>query len=216
MGPARGARFALTVSLAQFTGSRLQLQQNQRSGGLTFDHIFTYGESVLREKARPIAKVDDRVRQVAKDLLVRMYEADGLGLAAEQVGLTEAICVIDTSRAQPDSAEPIPPMSDPPVGMPLVLINPAIEESAGRDRSREGCLSFPEIYVEITRAAEVRVSYLDQDGRSMKVRASGLLARVIQHETDHLNGVLLVDHMSPVQKVALAGRLRRLKKEASA
>jgi peptide deformylase len=180
---------------------------------LKFDVVYTYGSAVLREKAKPIAKVDDRIRQVARDLLVRMYESDGVGLAAEQVGLTEAICAIDISRRDP-SAGPPPILSDPPVEMPIVMLNPVVSEPAGKQRDKEGCLSFPEIYVEITRAAEVTVTYLDLGGQQKTIRASGMLARVIQHEVNHLNGVLLVDHMSAVQKVAFAGQLRRLKREA--
>ncbi|MDI6775316.1 MAG: peptide deformylase [Verrucomicrobiota bacterium] len=183
---------------------------------MKLDQVYTYGAAVLREKAAPIAKVDERVRQIAKTLLVRMYESDGVGLAAEQVGIVEAICVVDVSRRPNEGAEENPPagLNEPPASMPLTLINPAIVEMAGKERGREGCLSFPEICVEIARAAEVVVSFMDLEGQSRTLRVKGLLARVIQHEVDHLNGILLVDRMSPAQKVALAGQLRRLKKQS--
>ena len=182
---------------------------------MKFDVVYTYGSPVLRDKAKPIGKVDERVRQLARDLLLRMYESDGVGLAAEQVGLTEAICVVDVSRREKvEPPEKTAALSDPPVEMPLTLVNPVITETTGKDRCKEGCLSFPEIYVEITRAAEVVVSYMDLAGNARTVRARGMLARVIQHEVDHLHGILLVDRMSAVQKVALAGQLRRLKRSA--
>lgn len=185
---------------------------------MNFDRIYTYGAPVLRQKAKPIDQVNDRIREIAKDLLRRMYEADGVGLAAEQVGMTEAICAVDVSRRSSDDmpdVDGVAGLSEPPAAMPLVLINPVISEMIGKERGREGCLSFPDLWVEVSRAVEIVVSFLDLEGTKRVIRAKGLLSRVIQHEVDHLNGVLLVDRMSPVQKVALAGQLRRLKKQST-
>ncbi len=100
--------------------------------------------------------------------------------------------------------------------MPLVLINPRVRERRGSETAQEGCLSFPDIYLSITRAREVTVTYQDLKGRDQTLTAEGLLARVIQHEVDHLEGVLIVDRVSLAQKAAVSGRLRRLKRQAMA
>jgi len=177
--------------------------------------VLTYGHEILREKAEPVKQVNDAVRRLAKDLLATMYRANGVGLATQQIGRREAMFVIDVSpRAGPEEARQ--PPENPGVPMPLVLINPAITELKAEQRAEEGCLSFPEVYVTLTRAAEVVVAFTDLDGRERTARATGLLARVIQHEMDHLNGVLLVDRMSLAQKIAVAGKLKRLKQRASA
>lgn len=163
--------------------------------------IVKYGSSVLREKATPVAAVDDAIRSLVSDMLASMYADNGVGLAAEQIGRTEAICVIDVPADQACG-----------VKMPLVLINPKIVASAGEQVGQEGCLSFPDIYINVRRAERVEATYLDVEGKAQTVEAAGLLSRAIQHELDHLNGVLLVDHMSAVQKVANAGKLKRMKR----
>jgi peptide deformylase len=141
-----------------------------------------------------------------------MRACGGLGLAAEQVGRTEAVCVIGIPPdAQAGSGAPAVE-----VPMPLVLINPVITVFEGEQVGQEGCLSFPEIYIDLKRAHTVEVNYMDLSGRPASARVSGLAARAVQHEVDHLNAILLVDRMSPVQKVALAGKLKRLKKETKA
>ena len=173
--------------------------------------ILSYGRSELRTTCTPIETVDDRVRELADTLLKTMYASQGLGLAAQQIGRCEAICVVD--EAPPVVDRPMDmPREHPDIPMPLVLINPRILESSGKQTGDEGCLSFPEIFVSVTRAQEIVATYLDLDGHQQTITVHGLLARAIQHEVDHLNGVLLVDHMSPVQKIALAGKLRRLKR----
>ncbi len=167
--------------------------------------IVKYGSPVLREKAAPVAVVDEAVRKLASDMLASMYAENGVGLAAEQIGRTEAVCVIDVPAEQTCG-----------VRMPLVLINPQIMEAEGEQVGQEGCLSFPDVYINVRRAERVKATYLDTDGKAQAVEATGLLSRAIQHEIDHLNGVLLVDHMSPVQKVANAGKLKRLKRGSAA
>jgi peptide deformylase len=174
--------------------------------------VLKYGDPSLREKAVRVGRVDAGIRQLARDMLETMYASNGVGLAAEQVGRAEAVCVIDTH--QPHGEREEGPPENPSVPMPLVLINPRIVESSGTQVGQEGCLSFPEIYVQIKRAAEVTVAFTDLDGRETSVHGVGLLARAIQHEVDHLNAVLLVDRMSAIQKVSVAGKLKRLKKES--
>jgi peptide deformylase len=165
--------------------------------------VVKFGTQSLRKKASAIEDVNDDIRALAKDMLASMYAENGLGLAAEQIGRDEAICVID-----------VPAESACGLTMPLVLINPEIVEATGEQVGQEGCLSFPGIYVNVKRAENVTVVYTDLLNKRQEVQASGLLSRAVQHELDHLNGVLLVDHMSAVQKVANAGKLKRLKRES--
>lgn len=175
--------------------------------------VVTYGKEVLRQKAEPVAKITDAVRELVRDMLESMYAAKGLGLAAEQVGRTESVCVIDVPRdAEKENCREF----NATIAMPLVLVNPEIVATEGRQRNEEGCLSFPEIGAPITRADTVTVTYQDLEGRRQTATARGLLSRAIQHETDHLNGVLLVDRMSAMQKMSVAGQLKRLQKAAQA
>jgi peptide deformylase len=168
-------------------------------------NIETYGSQALREKATEVTEVDASIRDLADEMLKTMYANRGLGLAAEQVGRTESMCVIDVPREHLEDD----------VTMPLVLINPRIESMDGEVTAQEGCLSFPEIYVNIRRAMTVEVSYHDLDMQRRTLTVTGLLARAVQHEIDHLNGVLLVDRMSPVQRVSMAGKLKRLKRRSA-
>jgi len=162
--------------------------------------IVKYGAEVLRQKAVPVPEVDDAIRALVKEMLASMYAAEGVGLAAEQIGRTEAVCLVDVPN---EDACGIP--------MPLVLVNPVIRELEGEQCGQEGCLSFPGIYVQVKRAERAVVDYMDLDGKPATVEATGLLSRAIQHEIDHLNGVLLIDKMTAVQKVAHAGKLKRMK-----
>lgn len=173
--------------------------------------VVTYGHPALRQKARPVESVTPELRQLARDMLDTMYRYKGAGLAAQQIGRTEALCVIDvTVRERP--GDPQPP-ENPDVAMPVILLNPRIVDARGTQDGQEGCLSFPEIFVNVRRALEVTAAYMDLEGRQVTLTGRGLLARAIQHELDHLNAVLLVDRMSPVQRVANAGKLKRLRKE---
>jgi len=163
--------------------------------------IVKYGNAVLRAKATRVASVDEPIRRLVSEMLSAMYAEEGVGLAAEQIGRTEAVCVIDVPKEQSCG-----------VVMPMALINPRILDMEGEQVGQEGCLSFPGIHINVKRAERVLVEFMDLEGHVQKVDANGLLSRAIQHEIDHLNGVLLVDHMSPVQKVANAGKLKRLKR----
>lgn len=175
--------------------------------------IVIYGHPTLRVKATPVTQVDDRIRQLARDMLETMYAHEGIGLAAEQIGRTERVCVIDVTGGKPRAGREAEPA--PAVPMPVVMLNPTITARDGEQTGPEGCLSFPEVFVSIRRAQNVHVTYMDLDGRTCEADASGLFARAIQHELDHLDGVLLVDRMSVAQKLAVAGKLKRLKRDSA-
>ena len=173
--------------------------------------IVTYGDNVLRKPARPVAEIDDDMRKLAADMLETMYDAEGVGLAAEQVGRDEAICVIDV----PQGCDTTPGADEfnREIAMPLVLVNAKITAREGTQRGSEGCLSFPEIRGQVTRAMQVTFDYTDLEGNRRTATARGLLARAVQHELDHLDGKLMIDRFSAVQRLSVAGKLRRLAAE---
>jgi peptide deformylase len=173
--------------------------------------IVTFGNASLRRSARAVPAVNDDMRRLAADLIETMREAGGVGLAAAQIGREEAMCVIDIP---PDAEKPECRAFNAAIPMPLVLVNPEILAAEGLQRNNEGCLSFPDINALISRPNQVTVSFLALDASRQTLTVKGLLARAVMHEVDHLNGVLLVDRMSQVQKLAVAGKLRRLKNEA--
>jgi len=175
--------------------------------------ICTYGNAILRQQAVRIETVDDDIKQLASDMLETMYAENGLGLAAEQVGKTVALCVIDIPAEGDIDQDGV--RLNPDIPMPLVLINPEIcELSPETDMREEGCLSFPKIYAPIKRSISIRFKYTDLEGEERELGAQALLARAIQHELDHLDGVLFVDHMSQIKKIAMSGRLKRLRKQS--
>ena len=171
--------------------------------------IYKYGEKVLREKAEPVAIVDDRLRALADEMLDTMHAARGVGLAAEQVGHLERMCVIDIPEGCEEEEDEA---FNAPIAMPLKLWNPEILSQEGSQRDKEGCLSFPNVGGSLTRAAQVTVQYLDENNMPQVIAARGFLARALQHEIDHLNGILYVDHMSAVERLACAGKLKKLAK----
>jgi len=171
--------------------------------------IYKYGEKVLREKAEPVAVVDDRLRRLAGDMIETMHASKGVGLAAEQVGRTEKLCVIDIPEGCEEQEDEL---FNAPIVMPLVLFNPEIVSQEGSQRDKEGCLSFPDVGGTLTRAAQVTCQYLDADNLPQVITARGFLARALQHEIDHLNGVLYIDHMSAVERLACAAKLKKLAK----
>ncbi|MFC1452208.1 peptide deformylase [Verrucomicrobiota bacterium] len=174
-----------------------------------------YGDPALRRKATAVGTVDGKVRRLAKDMLKTMYDNSGVGLAAEQVGRDEALCVIDVTVSEEQAGAAHPP-ENPDVRMPLVMVDPKIVAASGEQTASEGCLSFPEIYIPIARSAEITVEFTDLDNRRQSVHARGLLARAVQHELDHLQCILLVDRMSAVQKIGVSGKLKRLRRSAKA
>jgi peptide deformylase len=145
--------------------------------------IHTLGDRVLRQAAKRITKVDAQTRQIVENMLRTMYSADGIGLAAPQVAIAKQIIVVDI---EPDEA----------ANAPLIMINPVIRKK-GIELSvaQEGCLSIPEVYLDVKRPEMIEVAFKDELGRPQAIRAIGLLSRAIQHEMDHLSGVLFVDRV---------------------
>ena len=161
--------------------------------------IRLYGDPVLRQKAQSIPKVTDVERQLADDMLATMYAVrNGVGLAAPQVGVLKRLIVIDLNRDDVSSK-------------PLVLINPETQFLDGESVEDEGCLSIPNITAEVKRATEAVVTALNLNEETVSVKGEGLLARVLQHEIDHLNGVLFIDHVSGLKRQLLRGKLKKLK-----
>lgn len=171
-----------------------------------------YGDTVLREKAQPVAQVDDDLRAFAEQMGEKMYEWNGIGLAANQVGDLRRILVIDvTDTDERKAGEKRLPRGEK---NPEVYINPEIVSSSAEDEPyNEGCLSIPGIEAEVYRPIEIRLRWMDLDGQAHEETFDGLRARVLQHEIDHLDGVMFVDHLGLVKRQMLAGRLNRLKQE---
>lgn len=165
--------------------------------------IRLYGDEILRKKAFPIQEITEVERKLAEDMLVAMYAApNGIGLAAPQVGVLKRLIVIDVNRNDLASR-------------PLMLINPEIESLEGESIAEEGCLSIPDVTADIKRAEKAVVTALNMDGEEIRVEGEGFLARALQHEIDHLNGVLFIDHVSGLKRQLLRGKLRKLVKEQS-
>jgi peptide deformylase len=177
--------------------------------------ILQYGDPILRAKGERIEEIDDRVRQLAANMLETMHAAHGVGLAAQQIGEALQLTVLDVSAVEdrPSMLKLDGTDLDPNAAMPLVLINPEIEVHGETEVGLEGCLSFPEITGDIERAQSVIVRAQTLEDGTIQIEASGFLARAIQHEGDHLNGILFIDRMRSAAKAALSSRLRRLQKE---
>ena len=177
--------------------------------------IVKYGDPVLRAKGKRIARADERIRELASNMLETMHAANGVGLAAQQVGEALQLTVLDVSAAEdrPSTMKLNGAEIDPALAMPLVLLNPELRLMGDTITGNEGCLSFPEISAEIDRADVVVANAETLDGERVEIEASGLLARALQHEVDHLNGILFIDRMSSVAKASLSSRLKRLQKE---
>jgi len=177
--------------------------------------IVGYGNPILRAKGARVAVVDERIRALAADMIETMHEAHGVGLAAQQIGEALQLTVVDVAQAEdrPSTLKLNGTEMDPKTAMPLVLLNPELTLSEETDLGLEGCLSFPEITADIWRASAVALRAQSLDGEVVEIEASGLLARALQHEVDHLNGILFIDRMSAATKVALRGRLKRMQRE---
>lgn len=145
--------------------------------------IYRLGDRMLRQSAKRVAKIDPEIKQLIREMLQTMYSSDGIGLAAPQVGVHKQVIVVD---CDPENA----------ANPPLILINPTLA-SVSKDIAvtQEGCLSIPNVYLDVKRPSAIEVSYKDEQGRPRKLAADGLLACCIQHEIDHLNGVLFVDRV---------------------
>ena len=149
------------------------------------------GDPVLRESCRVIDDIDDDMRQLIDDLMDTMYEADGIGLAAPQIGVSQRVFVYDV-REDGHS--------------PGVLVNPRIIENTGAIRESEGCLSIPDLTEIVERSSSIVVEGLDGEGRPIRLEADGLLSRCLQHETDHLDGILFFDRISPLKRKMLLAK----------
>ena len=177
--------------------------------------ILEYGDPILRAKGKPIENIDDRIRELAANMIETMHTANGVGLAAQQVGESLQLTVLDVSLVEdrPSTLKVDGEEVDPKAAMPLVLINPEIQLQGAAETGVEGCLSFPEITGDIERATAVTVRAQTLEGSAVEIEATGFLARAIQHEGDHLNGILFIDRMNSAAKAALSSRLKRLQKE---
>ena len=170
---------------------------------MTVKKILIEPDPILRRKCESLEKVDDEVRKLMKDMIETMYKAPGIGLAAVQVGILKKIIVIDISR-------------DEEKKNPLFLVNPEITyQSKDTSVYEEGCLSLPGQFAEIERPAACSVKFIDYFGKKQTLKAEGLLATCIQHEVDHLNGVLFIDYLSKLKKDMIIKKLVKHKKEIS-
>lgn len=166
--------------------------------------IATYDDDVLREKAVPIEEDSDELQELIEDMFDTMYNANGVGLAGPQVGVRRRIFVADADAYGKKKDE------EPEYG-PLVLINPSIRlQSEEAVTIEEGCLSIPEVRGEVTRPEAITVSFKDRDFNDRTLEVGGALARIIQHEIDHLNGVLFIDHLSYFKRKLVAPKLKKL------
>lgn len=161
--------------------------------------IYKYPDAVLKLKAEPVSEVSDDIRRLIDDMLETMYAAPGIGLAAPQVGVSKRVIVIDISHHYPET----------PV---LSLINPVITFKEGEICEEEGCLSVPEYQADVTRFSHVKVKALDRNGNEVEVEGEDLMARALQHEIDHLDGILFIDRISALKREMYKRRIKKLMK----
>lgn len=171
---------------------------------MTIRPIIVIPDPRLKQRSEPIEAVTDEIRRLAEDMLETMYAAPGIGLAAVQIGVLKRLVVLDVSREGEEKR-------------PMVFINPEIVWASEETSTyEEGCLSIPEYYEEVERPALVRVKYLDLDGKEREIEANGVLATCLQHEIDHLNGVLFIDHLSKLKRDRVLKRFTKAAKRAEA
>jgi peptide deformylase len=171
----------------------------------------------LKQISTPVAQVTDTRRQLIADMFDTMYDAPGIGLAAIQVGVPERILVIDLQPEAPGTPDDADPETALRVKEPRVFINPEIIwESEELAVYSEGCLSVPDMYADVNRPARIRVRWLDENGAGHEEEIDGLLATCLQHEMDHLNGVLFIDHLSKLKRDMLLKKLEKLRKTRKA
>jgi len=158
----------------------------------------------LRLKSEPVKRIDSSIRKLVEDLFETMYEAPGIGLAAIQIGVPKRVVTMDLSKKEDDHK-------------PQVFINPEVTwKSKETSKYEEGCLSIPEYYEEVERPAQVKVKYLDLEGEEQELEASGLLATCLQHEIDHTNGVLFIDHISKLKRDRVIKKFSKAAKKVEA
>jgi peptide deformylase len=180
--------------------------------------ITSYGEPVLRHKGARVEQITPEIKQLVADMFDTMYDAKGVGLAAQQVGKELQLCVIDITGVtdRPSAMEIDGKPVDPEKHMPLTLINPEIKPHGDPVTGPEGCLSFPEIYGDVTRPGLVDVTATDENGQQYSFRCGGLLAKAVQHEYDHLQGILFIDRMTTKIKAELRPEIDALMEETKA
>ena len=165
--------------------------------------ILEYPDPRLRTRAKPVVTVDARIRTLIEDMFETMYAAPGIGLAAIQIGVPKRVVTMDLAKKD-DPAEP------------LVFINPEIVWSSDEKATyEEGCLSIPEYYEEVERPKSVRVKFLDREGKPQEMEADGLLSTCLQHEIDHINGVLFIDHISKLKRDRIVKKFTKAAKRAA-
>lgn len=162
--------------------------------------ILKFPDSRLRTVAQPIEQVNDEIRDTASKMLATMYASAGVGLAATQVNVHKRLIVMDVSDDRNN---------------PICLVNPEIVDRKGKMTNQEGCLSVPDFYAKVTRAEWIKVTAVDLDGQPTVFEATGLLADCIQHEIDHLNGKLFIDHLSPLKRERFSARLKKQQKKTA-
>ena len=161
--------------------------------------IVLYGDPVLREVSEPVEEINQEVKDLVSDMTDTLRKAKGLGLAASQVGSAKRLFIVDLSAIDINASL-------------MVFINPEIVESDGAVEMEEGCLSFPDMYLKITRPERVKVRAYDMDGNQFEMEADGMTARAILHEYDHTRGKLYIDHLTPLARTLIKGRLKKLAK----
>ena len=162
--------------------------------------ILTIPDPVLRKEAASVERVDDDLRRLMDDMLATMYDAPGVGLAAPQIGISRRIIVMDAARDD-----------DPPD--PLVMVNPRLLSRSDEMRvHEEGCLSIPEVTAEVERPAKARVAFLNREGKLQETELEGLLATIVQHEIDHLNGILFIDYLSRLKRDMIVKKFTKAKR----
>ncbi len=161
--------------------------------------IVTYGDPVLREVSEPVEEISQEIKDLVSSMADTLKKANGLGLAAPQVSVLKRVFIVDLSAVDINATL-------------KVFINPEILKTSGEIEMEEGCLSFPGMYQKIRRASEAKVRATDLDGKVFEMEATGIAARAILHEYDHLEGVLFIDHFSPMARALVKGRLRKMAK----
>jgi len=165
--------------------------------------IYEYPAPVLREKAQDVAKIDEKIKQLLSDMLETMYAANGVGLAAPQIGVSKRMVVIDVEQDEEAGKK-----------NPICMVNPKITWASEEINVHcEGCLSVPKQSAEVERPASVKVKYTDENGNEHEVLAEGLFATAVQHELDHLDGVLYIDHISRLKRNMLLKKLKKYREE---
>lgn len=166
--------------------------------------IVKYPQSILQKKAEKVAEITAEIKELIPQMIDSMYEHAGIGLAAPQINISKQIIIVETSHRPRENK-----------GKPLALLNPTIVEYRGQKiTEEEGCLSLPGIFVQVTRPESIVLTCLDPQGKTLRIQASGFLARIFQHEIDHLNGKLTIHRINPIKRFRMRGQLKKIKKNS--